>query len=522
MGKSDNRSRTVTQKIRLLVTLSVIFAVFLVGLSSMIVCARTMRQNYCDEAEIATAHLKEAIENGKAEWSYNAETGQLSCGLRDVTVDLFIDINNINDTVFHTVFFKDTRVLTNLKNDKGEYMVGTQADPAIYASVKAGNIYTRNGVAIGSSSYTVCYMPIYNGNEFFGMLFTGINQTAVNKMIVTALSIIIASGLVVAVVMYLISGSQLRNISTSMSSKLNSGWDKLQTFSTNVKTISEKATDEVTEIGKAMGNVSNGAVGQASQTQQAMASTQEFAASIDIVNGEISDSYEFIDTIRNCVRESEESITVLNEVIDRSNNLVNGISDNIAESVKNTREANSIVKTIDGIATQINLLALNASVEASHAGDFGRGFAVVANEVKNLAISSASSAKETSDIISDIVDAMDKTRESNDKLVTTNSDLQKRAEEVRDKMRLLKDSIEAIVIRLDNIKDKSSALTAVKDELNMIISKLSTTSQDNAAVAEEVTASTNSVTHDVEDLANSLENVSVICNDLQALVEYFG
>ena len=86
----------------------------------------------------------------------------------------------------------------------------------------------------------------------------------------------------------------------------------------------------------------------------------------------------------------------------------------------------------------------------------------------------------------------------------------------------MEDSIEAIVIRLDNIKDKSSALTAVKDELNMIISKLSTTSQDNAAVAEEVTASTNSVTHDVEDLANSLENVSVICNDLQALVEYFG
>lgn len=516
------KEKTVKSRIGSLVIISVIVTALLVGITSIILIARNTQSNYRDEARIATAHLKEAIENGNPDWSYDEAENKLYCGEKEVGVELFIDINKTDNTVFHTVFLKDTRILTNIKNTAGEYAVGTAADGAIYANVKSGNIYTANGVDIFGKKYTVCYMPIYSGSEFFGMLFTGIEQSAVTRVIITTLILIIIAMAAILAVMWIVSSNQLNKISESMSSKLNNGWGELQNFSSNVRAISQKTTDEVGEIGKAMTSVSNSAIGQASQTEQAMASTEEFAASIDIVNSEIGDSFNFIETIRECVRVSEESMNSLTEVIAKSNNLVNDISGNINEGVENTKQATSIIRTIDNIATQINLLALNASVEASHAGEFGRGFAVVASEVKNLAISSAKSAQETTSIISDIVHTMDKTMASNDKLVVTNNDLRNCAVEVCEKLRLLKDSIEAIVHRLDTIKDKSDALLSVKNELNAIISKLSTTSQDNAAVAEQVTASTISVSRDVDDLASSLENVGSICDDLKGLVEFFG
>lgn len=521
MNKSS-KVRTVKNRISILIIISIVVSALLVGSVAIFMSVRTTRQSYRDEARIATTHLKEALENGSENWSYDEENSLLYCNGREITTDLFISINHTDSTVFHTVFLGDTRVLTNLKNEKGEYVLGTQADAGIYKQVKSGEIYTSNGVAIFGKKYTVCYMPIYNGTEFFGMLFTGIDQSAVDAMVTTSILSILIAVIIILAVMWIISGKQLTGISTSMSDKLNGGYNELQSFSGSVRSISAKTTDEVAEIGKAMESVSTGAINQASQTEEAMASTEEFAASIDVVNGEISDSYDYINTIRTCVQDSEASISILNEVIGQSNSLVDAISGNITEGVSNTKHANSIIKTIDDIATQINLLALNASVEASHAGEFGRGFAVVAAEIKELAISSANSAKETADIISDIVSSMSKTRESNDRLVTTNKDLQTRSSEVREKMQVLKDSIEEIVVRLDNIKDKSSGLLSVKNEISSIISQLTTASQDNAAVAEQVTASTQSVSHDVDELAQNLESVSAICNDLKAIVEFFG
>ncbi len=84
-----------------------------------------------------------------------------------------------------------------------------------------------------------------------------------------------------------------------------------------------------------------------------------------------------------------------------------------------------IVKTIDEIAFQTNLLALNAAVEAARAGDAGSGFAVVAGEVRNLAIRSADAAKNTSEMIEEIVK---KIQEVGGKVKKTNADFREVAQ----------------------------------------------------------------------------------------------
>ena len=91
------------------------------------------------------------------------------------------------------------------------------------------------------------------------------------------------------------------------------------------------------------------------------------------------------------------------EMVSRANESMVNLTTSMREIAEGSRKMSDVIKTIDGIAFQTNLLALNASVEAARAGEAGAGFAVVATEVRNLAVRSAESAKNTSAMIEAII-----------------------------------------------------------------------------------------------------------------------
>lgn len=513
---------TVRKQLRYLVMLAVILAALIVGIDAIVNCVKTVKKDYRSAAVIATVHLRDSLENGTDSWEYDPETGTVWCDGKEVFVDLFDKINSVDSTIFHTVFWDDTRVLTNIKDNDGNYAVGTKADEKIYAAVKNGETYSKNNVEIFGKDYTVCYMPIYNEGQFCGMLFTGINQEAVTKDTFNLVVAVIGAMAIALVIIILVSNKMLKDISTNLSTKLTGGYDELMDFSGDVKEISKRTAAEAADISRAMNNVANGATGQAAATQQAMASTEEFTQSIDVVNTEIGESRDFLDKISECVKDSEDAIETLNASIDSNNEIVGNISADIEQGVESTKNAKSIVKTIDNLAFQINLLALNASVEASHAGEFGLGFAVVADEIKNLATNSAQSAAETADIIAEIVDTMSKTQECNERLVEANKEQLVKAEQVSEKMVAMKENVESIVAKLDHIKEKSNSLQTIKGELVQVIQTLSATAEENAAVSEQVCASSETVGNDVDDLADSVSGIGVICEELKGIVDYFG
>ncbi len=518
MGKQ----KTIRKMIRTLVIWAVILATFIVGLNAVFSSFNTVKSDYVKMAEIATDHLLKTIERSDSEWKYDEASGKVYYGKEEINVEMFDQVNQSEIAVVHTIFKGDLRVLTNIKKENGSYAVGTKADPAIYEKVRKGEKYAENYVKIFGKSYTVCYEPIYNGDEFWGMAFSGVRQSEVQSEAMKLLLSIIVSVAVSLIVTIAVSSRLLKKIADKLIKELDDGRNQLDIFAKHIKELSKRTTVETADITKAMNNVASGATGQAAATEEAMASTEEFTSSLDVVSDEIVDSRNYLSKINECARDSEEAMVELDRCIIENNQIVDHISVDIEQGVEITDNAKSIVKTIDELAFQINLLALNATVEAAHAKEYGLGFAVVAEEIKNLATNSAQSAAKTEEIINEIVTTMKKTKESNDSLVESNLEQTKKAQAVVEAMNAMKESVKEIEEKLNNINEKSDSIQVVKEELVKVVHSLSATAQENAAVSEEVCASAETVGMDVQKMASNVAEIEAICDNLDQVAEFFG
>lgn len=132
---------------------------------------------------------------------------------------------------------------------------------------------------------------------------------------------------------------------------------------------------------------------------------------------------------------------------------------------KTGEETSKIIKTIDEIAFQTNLLALNAAVESARAGEAGAGFAVVADEVRNLAMRAAEAARNTSDLIDDMI-----------KRITTGSHL---ASQTDDSFARVADNVVRAVNLIDEIARFSSEQRRGVDTVNHIADEIKDLVHDN-------------------------------------------
>jgi methyl-accepting chemotaxis protein len=197
---------------------------------------------------------------------------------------------------------------------------------------------------------------------------------------------------------------------------INGAEDELSTLGQNLNGMVESMTRITNQIRDASANISIGAAEiLAATSQQASSATENSAAiaqtsvTIDEVRAIAEQAFEKAQQVaeqaqhtRAVSQVGQEAVSKTIGSMDQIKELVAGIAENILVLSEQTQQIGEITATVNDIASQSNLLALNASVEAARAGEHGKGFGVVAVEVRNLAEQSKQATAQVKAILNEI------------------------------------------------------------------------------------------------------------------------
>lgn len=254
----------------------------------------------------------------------------------------------------------------------------------------------------------------------------------------------------------------------------------------SVNAIRQMLTRMIIDIQSSSANVKSGSSQLAEATQLLSEGTVSQTSSIEKL---VMDMNNVVDSIN----QNSENGNLINE---RLNTLDTKIQDSsqqmehllrIVDQIEEmSSDIQKIVGTIDSIAFQTNILALNASVEAARAGENGRGFAVVAEEVSSLASRSSDASKKTGELIEKCITGIAQAKESAD---VTASALES----------IVTDSAE-IARSFDSISEATREEARKANSIRMEINNISDVVQSNSSTAQETAASTEALSQQAQTL----------------------
>jgi methyl-accepting chemotaxis protein len=249
--------------------------------------------------------------------------------------------------------------------------------------------------------------------------------------------------------------------------------DSLEAFNDTLRQVNI-AVDQVAEgslqVSQASQSLSQGATEQAS-------SLEEITSSITEISSQTKLNTESAVTVNDLAKTAKNNA-------EQGNLQMQNLVAAMADINKSAEEIKKIVKAIDDISFQINLLALNANVEAARAGKYGKGFAVVAEEVRNLAVRSANSVKDTTRMVDDTISNIERGNSLCDLTAKQLADIvggagqvATLAEEVATASKEQTQGLEQVSTGLNQIDQVTQANTASSEESASASEELSSQSQ---------------------------------------------
>lgn len=242
--------------------------------------------------------------------------------------------------------------------------------------------------------------------------------------------------------------------------------------------IGEKMRKTLYTIREVSGHIDNGSEQLACAAEDlaegCTAQAMQVAELVNIIGG-MTDSME---TNASAASESVGIAAMAGESLQAGNQKMQELIDAISEISRCSEQIGSIIGDIEDIASQTNLLSLNAAIEAARAGEAGKGFAVVAEQVKSLAEESAQAAGRTTTLIETTIEAVDKGISIANETAANMSEVMDGARDATQKMGQIASMLQHDVKRMHEVNDNISQVSAVVDNN-------SATSEETAAISQE-------------------------------------
>ncbi len=312
------------------------------------------------------------------------------------------------------------------------------------------------------------------------------------------------------------SASNLRRALNESLSVVQKSVNVLNADSSNLNTNMELAKTNTDGIGIAMDELAQGAMSMAENVQDTASAMSQVGVAVDSIAKETEASTRILEDSVIISKEAKTELAKLAEANDATAHATNQVVQGIGESNEAIEKIGMATEIIMELASQTNLLSLNASIEAARAGEAGRGFAVVAGEIKNLAEQSDRSAQDIQSIISIIMEKAKANTEFAEEIKKAITEEKEVMAAVVDRFDAVEANIAQTVGSFKEIGNMVNELEAGKVKVLDAVEQLSSISEENAASTEETSAATqelNAILSSVTSEADELVNVAGELND---------
>ena len=221
-------------------------------------------------------------------------------------------------------------------------------------------------------------------------------------------------------------------------------------------------------------------------------------------------------------REASAIMDSLTESSDKTNAAFSGIVAQVRKTDESVEKIAEAVSLIASIATQTNLLSLNASIEAARAGEAGRGFAVVATEISKLAEQTNESAGIIEGIISNLSEESKQTVETINSVTAMIEGQKDRVDETRAKFSDVSEGIRFTANEVKTVLAQAESSGAAGEQLVDLMTNLSAISEENAASAETTNQAMNDLNDATVALANTAQELKRLSDELSEDLEFFN
>jgi methyl-accepting chemotaxis protein len=298
-------------------------------------------------------------------------------------------------------------------------------------------------------------------------------------------------------------GSDAQDPLIALGYNLNETTDDLHHTISQIQQAANNLNSAATEIMAAMNQQAAGANEQSAAIAQTTTTVDEVKT---ISEQSVGRAQEVVDTSQRTVQVSRSGQEAVQETIGSMAQIkarVEGIAENILALSEQTQQIGEIIATVGDIASQSNILALNASVEAARAGEHGKGFAVVAVEVRNLADQSRQATAQVRGILSDIQNGINATvmaTEEGTKVVDEGLDLATQTGEVIEQLAtVIQESAQAAMQVMAGGRQQATGVEQIALAMQNI-NQATAQSLDSTRQAEQAA-------QELNDLARSLTDI---------------
>lgn len=520
----------------------------------------------------ATAEALHTAYNQNSGEYFRNDSGEIWKGTYNVSLSqkLVVEMSEKTGSSL-TFFYGDERIVTSLKDKKGDYILGSKAGDYVKKNVlQKGNDVFSSRVSVEGTMYYGYYIPVKqnNSDDVIGMIFAGMPVKTVDKtinlvsgllffvlgivLILTIFVCFIASkGIAAAiedsvlVVQKMASGNLSVNINEknlnrkdevgklsastkslqeslhNMIGSISENTSRLDSSSKDMSNVAGQASDAMSSISENLKSVLSSAKNQAEVT----GSVTENVNNINHMLGNTGDEVDGLsDAATDMLKSGSEVANSLKDLYTSNEGVLDAI-DKIREQTSETdisvEKIKEAVNLIASIAEETNLLSLNASIEAARAGESGKGFAVVAVEISKLADQSNAASADIEKMIMNLGQNSEKTIST---METVQDAINRQSEDMNNTRKIfekVKGCIKSVAEGVTNIREATERLEGETSCIADDINNLNLQAETNMQNIEETLKAGEDVLKIVKDVSKMSMTVSTAANDMSDSVERF-